>query len=90
VAAATDRPMVVICGPTDPHRVKPLGDNVVALQADLPCINCYQKDCAHHSCMPAITPDRVIATLRALQTFEQDRRECPASAAVAGSGSVPG
>lgn len=90
VAAATDRPMVVICGPTDPHRVKPLGDNVVALQADLPCINCYQKDCAHHSCMPAITPDRVIATLRALQTFERDRREGSASTAVAGSGSVPG
>ena len=63
LASATDRPMVVICGPTDPRKVKPAGDNVVALQADLPCINCYQKHCSHHSCMPAITPDAVYDTL---------------------------
>lgn len=66
VAASVDRPMVVICGPTDPRRVKPLGDNVVALQADLPCINCYQKTCSHHSCMPMITPSMVLERLRQL------------------------
>lgn len=55
VASASDTPMVVVCGPTDPRRVKPLGDNVLALQANLPCINCYQKHCSHHSCMGVIT-----------------------------------
>jgi lipopolysaccharide heptosyltransferase II len=64
VAASVDRPMVVICGPTDPRRVKPIGNNVVALQADLPCINCYRKTCSHHSCMAMITPNRVIEHLR--------------------------
>ncbi|NIP72280.1 MAG: glycosyltransferase family 9 protein [Gammaproteobacteria bacterium] len=64
VASAADRPMAVICGPTDPRRVKPAGDNVVTVQADLPCINCYRKECSHHSCMPAITPERVLAALR--------------------------
>lgn len=64
VASAADRPMVVICGPTDPRRVKPAGDNVVTVQADLPCINCYRKECSHHSCMPAVTPEQVLATLR--------------------------
>jgi ADP-heptose:LPS heptosyltransferase len=44
LAAATTVPMLVLCGPTDPRRVKPLGDNVTTLQADLPCINCYRKD----------------------------------------------
>ncbi len=63
LASATERPMVVICGPTDPRKVKPAGDNVIALQADLPCINCYQKHCSHHSCMPLVTPDAVYDTL---------------------------
>ena len=63
VASATDRPILVICGPTDPRRVKPCGDNVKTLQADLPCINCYQKECSHHSCMKAITPEQVISCI---------------------------
>ncbi len=64
LASCTDRPIVVICGPTDPRRVKPAGDNVQAIQADLPCINCYKKECDHHSCMKAITPEMVFEMLR--------------------------
>ena len=63
VAAATMRPMVVICGPTDPRRVKPLGNQVSTLQADIPCINCYRKHCGHHSCMSLITPEMVCKRL---------------------------
>ncbi len=65
VASATDRPMVVVCGPTDPRRVKPVGENVVALQASgLDCLNCYCKaPCDHHACMAAITPEMVLAAL---------------------------
>jgi heptosyltransferase-2 len=66
LVSATGRPMVVVCGPTDPHRVKPLGDNVRALQAPLPCINCYRKHCAHHSCMRLMTPAMVEAELEDL------------------------
>jgi len=66
VASCTATPMVVICGPTDPRRVKPVGDNVVALQAqDVDCINCYRKACDHHSCMARITPEMVLARLPA-------------------------
>jgi len=64
LAAATLTPMLVLCGPTDPRRVKPLGDNVRTLQADLPCINCYRKACSHHSCMAMLTPSRVLQRLR--------------------------
>ncbi len=67
LTSATGRPMVVVCGPTDPRRVKPLGDNVRTLQARLPCINCYRKHCAHHSCMRLITPARVDAEIKDLQ-----------------------
>jgi heptosyltransferase-2 len=57
IASATETPMVVVCGPTDPHKVKPAGDNVIAVQADIECKNCYcKKGCDHHSCMKLITP----------------------------------
>jgi heptosyltransferase-2 len=65
IAAASATPMVVICGPTDPRRVRPLGNSVITLQADLPCINCYRKHCSHHSCMRLITPDDVVARIQA-------------------------
>lgn len=64
LAAAANRPMVVVCGPTDAYRVKPQGDNVIAIQAQLPCMNCYCKHpCAHHSCMKAIEPEQVLQAL---------------------------
>lgn len=61
-AAAADRPMLVICGATDPRRVKPIGEKVRAIQAKLPCINCYGKDCINAeylACMRRITPELV-------------------------------
>lgn len=60
LAAVTTTPMTVICGPTDPYRVKPLGDNVTTLQAELPCRSCYFKDCTHQTCMAMITPALVL------------------------------
>lgn len=65
VAAAADRPMVVVCGPTNPRRVKPVGPKVSTLQAPLYCVNCYRKHCSHHSCMLLVTPDQVLAALEA-------------------------
>lgn len=59
LAAAATTPITVLCGPTDPRRVKPLGAHVTTLQAELPCINCYRKTCSHHSCMVQLTPERV-------------------------------
>ena len=66
VAAVAARVMVIICGPTDPLRVLPAGDNVFSMQAPLPCINCYRKHCAHHTCMAWITPRDVTEKLQAL------------------------
>ena len=63
VASCTSTPMLVICGPTDPRRVKPVGANVRALQAEQGCINCYGRECDHHSCMKNLTPDMVFAKL---------------------------
>jgi len=67
IAAASGCPTVVICGPTDPRRVKPPGENVVAVQADLPCINCYRKTCTHHSCMIRLAPEAVLSAIERLK-----------------------
>ena len=66
LAAASNRRMIVICGPTDPRRVKPVGRGVIAIQADLPCKNCYRKICDHHSCMKFVTPEQVMDFARSL------------------------
>jgi len=63
LAAATSTPMAVICGPTNPLRVKPLGQQVLALQLDVSCKNCYAKQCSHHSCMQQLTPQRLVPYL---------------------------
>ena len=60
LAAASNQRMIVICGPTDPRRVKPVGKGVIAIQADLSCKNCYRKTCDHHSCMKFVTPEQVM------------------------------
>jgi len=63
-ASAAARPLLVLCGPTDPRRVKPIGGSTVAVQAQLPCSNCYAKTCRNpdrHACMKAITPAWVAA-----------------------------
>jgi heptosyltransferase-2 len=72
-ASAAGRPLLVLCGPTDPRRVKPIGPGVVAVQAVLPCINCYAKTCANpdtHACMKAITPEWVADRLPQLVAGE--------------------
>jgi heptosyltransferase-2 len=70
-SAGAGRPLLVICGPTDPRRVKPIGDQALALQAALPCSNCYAKTCANaeqpHACMQAITPTFIAAQFARLQ-----------------------
>ncbi|RMF46958.1 MAG: glycosyltransferase family 9 protein, partial [Deltaproteobacteria bacterium] len=69
IASATDTPMLVICGPTDPRRVKPVGPQVAVLQVEGPCINCYRKNCNYspkHLCMNAISVDMVIEKLRSM------------------------
>lgn len=66
VAAAARRPLVVLCGPTDPRRVRPIGDHVIALQAQSGCLNCYAKACAHAAepvCLARIEPRDVLRAL---------------------------
>lgn len=70
ISAAAERPMIVVCGPTDPFRVKPIGEKVVVAQADVDCLGCYQKECSHHSCMKSLS---VITVFEKLQVLLQQQ-----------------
>ena len=75
IASCSPTPMVVVCGATDPRKIKPVGPNVLALQARLDCINCYcKKPCDHQSCMQAITPEMMMAYLAEAEKAPADRK----------------
>ena len=69
VTAAAAVPMVVFFGATDPRRARPIGDHVVTLQAEIYCINCYRKHCAHHSCVELVSPEAVFDALQKLKAI---------------------
>lgn len=53
IAAALQRPLVVLYGPTSPAFTPPLADNAHILQIDVDCGPCFQRTCpeGHHRCM---------------------------------------
>jgi lipopolysaccharide heptosyltransferase I len=74
LAAAQDRPLVALLGPTSPARTGPFGGQSTVLQARLPCVPCYFRrlsQCPHeHECMRSLTVDEVAAAVaRTLQSL---------------------
>jgi 3-deoxy-D-manno-octulosonic-acid transferase len=61
LAAAVDLPVLAIMGPTDPLTHGPYGDGHIVVQADIPCINCWNKKCSKENlkCMKQIATDDV-------------------------------
>jgi heptosyltransferase-2 len=61
IAAALQRPLVVIYGPTSPAFTPPLSDNARIEQIDVECGPCFQRTCpeGHHRCMRDLTVNRI-------------------------------
>lgn len=61
IAAALQKPLIVIYGSTSPRFTPPLSEHAVILQLNLACQPCFQRECPlkHHNCMRDITPQRV-------------------------------
>jgi len=59
LTACSNTKVIQITGPTNPYKVKPFGENIISIQPDLECKNCYQKVCTHHSCMQSISPEYI-------------------------------
>jgi heptosyltransferase-1 len=64
LAAAFDRPVLALYGPTDPVRTGPYGGKCRVLKGKLRCQPCFKEHCRFrdNSCMATITPEAVIGT----------------------------
>ena len=62
IAAALQKPMVVIYGPTSPGFTPPLSDKAHIVQIPVDCGPCFQRVCpeGHHKCMRDISVDKVM------------------------------
>lgn len=64
LAAALDRPMVALFGPTSPIRTGPYRRDDAVLRLEMPCAPCFSRRCLHTSCMAWLEAD---AALRAAE-----------------------
>ena len=65
VAAALNRPLVVIYGSTSPDFTPPLGQKVNIIQSAIECSPCFERECPllHHGCMRDADPQKIQAAL---------------------------
>lgn len=69
-AAALDKPMIALFGPTEPRRTGPYGQLENVLRIDLPCAPCLSANCTFYAkpneCLNALTPALVFARVQKL------------------------
>lgn len=74
IAAALNRPTLVIFGPTDPATTRPLSTFAEIIRKPPECAPCMLRDCPiDHRCMTAITPDEVF--MRAAVLLKEHQTE---------------
>jgi heptosyltransferase-2 len=68
IAAALDKPMIVIYGSSSPVMTPPLSDNAHIVSLELNCSPCYQRTCPlkHLKCLQDITSQYVLETLKTI------------------------
>jgi heptosyltransferase-1 len=72
VAAALDRPLVALFGPTNPARTGPYAARARVVARDLDCMPCYRRQCPldHHDCLRVLSVDVVARAVRESWTGE--------------------
>lgn len=62
IAAALQKPLLAIYGPTSPKFTPPLSDNAHIVQIKVDCGPCFQRQCpeGHHKCMRDISSQQLI------------------------------
>ncbi len=65
IAAALDKPLIVIYGSTDPGFTPPLSNKATILSLHLSCSPCFKRDCPlnHGNCLQQLTPDMVLKAM---------------------------
>ncbi len=69
VAAALNKPLMALYGPTDPAFAPPLGSNTRSLSLALSCSPCRARECplGHHRCMRDLLPEQVLTAMNRLE-----------------------
>src|SRR6185312_11065741 len=74
LAAALNRPVVSVFGPTDPRRIGPYGRERAVVRADVPCAPCnlrHLRACPHgHVCIKEVFGAMVIERVRSVLATE--------------------
>lgn len=68
LAAALDKPLVAIYGPTPPELAPPLTQKAKSLSLHLQCSPCFKRSCplGHGNCMKNLLPEKVLAATERL------------------------
>lgn len=61
IAAALNRPLVTMFGPTDPIQTGPFGRDRAVVRLDIPCSPCFSRRCSHISCLRWLGVEPVLA-----------------------------
>jgi len=74
IAAALQRPLLVIYGATSPAFTPPLSPVSALLISDIDCAPCFERECplGHHRCMRDTLPTLAAAKLEALLATNED------------------
>jgi len=66
IAAALDKPLVAVFGPTNPVRTGPYSPRARVVSVPLSCAPCYERECPlkHHNCMRQLPVEQVFAEVR--------------------------
>ncbi len=66
IAAALDKPLVAIFGPTNPARTGPYSHAARIVARGLPCVPCYRRQCplGHHDCLRGLSVAEVAGKVR--------------------------
>jgi len=76
IAAALQRPVLVVYGATSPAFTPPLSPNSAMVVSDIDCAPCFERECplGHHRCMRDTSPDQVAAKLESLLAGSGERQ----------------
>ncbi len=65
VAAALNKPVIVLYGSTSPEFTPPLTDNATILKLNMDCQPCFKRTCSfgHYHCLVHLKPERVLSVI---------------------------